>query len=94
MISSASWISGRLPWTTCRDVDRILGLGASRVEWSSRPADADYVILADPGGNRFCLVDTAGRYRVSTRLVTAAGASPGVPADTRGLDEGMHAEED
>jgi hypothetical protein len=25
-----------------------------------RPADADYVILADPEGNRFCVVDTAG----------------------------------
>jgi catechol 2,3-dioxygenase-like lactoylglutathione lyase family enzyme len=44
-----------------RDVDRLLRLGASRVEWSKRPADADYVILADPEGNRFCVVDTAGR---------------------------------
>jgi catechol 2,3-dioxygenase-like lactoylglutathione lyase family enzyme len=43
-----------------RDVDRLLRLGASRVEWSKRPADADYVILADPEGNRFCVVDTAG----------------------------------
>ena len=43
-----------------RDVERLLGLGASRVEWSGRPADADYVILADPEGNRFCVVDTAG----------------------------------
>lgn len=44
-----------------RDVDRLLRLGASRVEWSKRPPDADYVILADPEGNRFCVVDTAGR---------------------------------
>jgi catechol 2,3-dioxygenase-like lactoylglutathione lyase family enzyme len=44
-----------------RDVDRLVRLGASRVEWSKRPADADYVILADPEGNRFCVVDTAGR---------------------------------
>ena len=43
-----------------REVDRLLHLGASRVEWSKRPADADYVILADPEGNRFCVVDTAG----------------------------------
>ena len=43
-----------------RDVERLLGLGASRVEWSKRPADADYVILADPEGNRFCVVDSAG----------------------------------
>lgn len=42
------------------EVQRLLALGASRVEWSKQPADADYVILADPEGNRFCVVDTAG----------------------------------
>ena len=42
------------------EVERLLALGANRVEWSKRPADADYVILADPEGNRFCVVDTAG----------------------------------
>ena len=41
-------------------MQRLLALGATRVEWSKRPADADYVILADPEGNRFCVVDTAG----------------------------------
>lgn len=40
------------------EVERLVGLGASRVEWKRRPADADYVILADPEGNRFCVVDT------------------------------------
>ena len=40
------------------EVQRLLALGATRVEWSKRPADADYVILADPEGNRFCVVDT------------------------------------
>ena len=43
------------------EVQRLLELGATRVEWSKRPADADYVILADPEGNRFCVVDTAGQ---------------------------------
>jgi catechol 2,3-dioxygenase-like lactoylglutathione lyase family enzyme len=42
-----------------RDVDRLLSLGATRVEWSKRPPDADYIILADPEGNRFCVVDAA-----------------------------------
>jgi catechol 2,3-dioxygenase-like lactoylglutathione lyase family enzyme len=42
------------------EVERLVGLGASRVEWSRRPADADYVILADPEGNRFCVVDASG----------------------------------
>jgi catechol 2,3-dioxygenase-like lactoylglutathione lyase family enzyme len=40
------------------EVARLLGLGATEIHWSKRPADADYVILADPEGNRFCVVDT------------------------------------
>ena len=39
------------------EVKRLIGLGASEVHWSKRPPDADYVILADPEGNRFCVVD-------------------------------------
>jgi hypothetical protein len=39
-------------------VDRLLALGATRVERNRRPADADYVILADPEGNRFCVIDS------------------------------------
>jgi predicted enzyme related to lactoylglutathione lyase len=39
------------------EVARLLGLGAIEVHWEKRPADADYVILADPEGNRFCVVD-------------------------------------
>jgi hypothetical protein len=27
------------------------------VHWDKLPPDADYVILADPEGNRFCVVD-------------------------------------
>ena len=39
------------------EVQRLLGLGATEVHWDKRPPDADYVILADPEGNRFCVVD-------------------------------------
>jgi hypothetical protein len=39
------------------EVERLLALGATEVRWDKRPADADYVILADPEGNRFCVVD-------------------------------------
>ena len=39
------------------EVRRLIGLGASEVHWDRRPPDADYVILADPEGNRFCVVD-------------------------------------
>jgi predicted enzyme related to lactoylglutathione lyase len=40
------------------EVKRLIALGATEVHWDKRPADADYVILADPEGNRFCVVDT------------------------------------
>lgn len=38
------------------EVERLISLGATRVHWAKRPPDADYVILADPEGNRFCVV--------------------------------------
>jgi catechol 2,3-dioxygenase-like lactoylglutathione lyase family enzyme len=40
------------------EVKRLIGLGATEVHWDRRPPDADYVILADPEGNRFCVIDT------------------------------------
>ena len=39
------------------EVERLIGLGATEVHWDKRPPDADYVILADPEGNRFCVID-------------------------------------
>jgi catechol 2,3-dioxygenase-like lactoylglutathione lyase family enzyme len=39
------------------EVQRLIGLGATEVHWDKRPADADYVIMADPEGNRFCVID-------------------------------------
>ena len=41
------------------EVRRLLALGATEVHWDKRPPDADYVILADPEGNRFCVVDAS-----------------------------------
>ena len=41
------------------EVRRLIGLGATEVHWDRQPPDADYVILADPEGNRFCVVDVA-----------------------------------
>ena len=41
-----------------REVKRLIALGATEIHWDKRPPDADYVILADPEGNRFCVVDT------------------------------------
>ena len=42
------------------EVERLKSLGATEVHWDKRPADADYVIMADPEGNRFCVVDVSG----------------------------------
>ena len=39
------------------EAERLLSLGAERVEWDSYPDDPDFVVLADPAGNRFCIVD-------------------------------------
>ncbi len=43
------------------EVRRLLALGAREVRWERRPPDADYVILEDPEGNRFCVVDAGPR---------------------------------
>jgi catechol 2,3-dioxygenase-like lactoylglutathione lyase family enzyme len=39
------------------EVARLVSLGAERVDWDSYPEDPDFVVLADPDGNRFCVVD-------------------------------------
>jgi predicted enzyme related to lactoylglutathione lyase len=41
------------------EVQRLTDLGATEVHWDGRPANADYVILADPEGNRFCVIDAS-----------------------------------
>ena len=39
------------------EVDRLLGLGATDPKWDRYPPDPDFVVLADPDGNLFCVVD-------------------------------------
>jgi len=41
---------------------RLVALGAVRVDWDSYPDDPDFVVLADPDGNRFCIVDLGHDY--------------------------------
>ena len=53
------------------EVARLEALGAEVVPWDGRPDDADYVIMQDPEGNRFCVIDAAGwpsfeRHRPTT----------------------------
>jgi len=38
------------------EIERLIGLGAQRVDWRYPPG-ADYVVLADPDGNKFCVVE-------------------------------------
>ncbi|GAA1891258.1 VOC family protein [Streptantibioticus ferralitis] len=40
------------------EVERLVSLGAERVDWDLYPDDPDFVVLADPEGNRFCVIDT------------------------------------
>ncbi|RDV46300.1 VOC family protein [Leifsonia sp. ku-ls] len=42
------------------EVARLRSLGASPVEWEYENG-ADYVVLADPDGNRFCVVEAGER---------------------------------
>jgi len=39
------------------EADRLVSLGAKRVDWDLYPANPDFVVLADPDDNRFCVVD-------------------------------------
>ena len=39
------------------EAERLVSLGAQRVDWDSYPEDPDFVVLADTEGNRFCIVD-------------------------------------
>jgi hypothetical protein len=41
------------------EVERLVALGAQRVDWDSYPPDADFIVLADTEGNRFCVIDTS-----------------------------------
>lgn len=39
------------------EADRLVSLGARRADWDSYPDDPDFIVLEDPDGNRFCIVD-------------------------------------
>lgn len=42
------------------EVERLVVLGAQRVDWHYPSEPHDFVVLADPDGNRFCVIDTTG----------------------------------
>lgn len=39
------------------EVERLIALGARAVAWDLYPPDPDFVVLADPDDNLFCVVD-------------------------------------
>jgi len=39
-----------------QEVDRLITLGARKIDWENQPTNSDYVILEDPEGNRFCVI--------------------------------------
>lgn len=41
------------------EIERLIGLGATRVDWDLYPDDPDFVVMADTEGNRFCVIDTS-----------------------------------
>lgn len=43
------------------EVRRLLDLGAQEVDWDDYPEGADWVVLADTEGNRFCVVQVGPR---------------------------------
>jgi catechol 2,3-dioxygenase-like lactoylglutathione lyase family enzyme len=40
------------------EVERLISLGATKVDWEY-PDGADFIVLADPDGELFCVINTA-----------------------------------
>lgn len=41
---------------------RLVSLGARRIGWDKYPDDPDFIVLEDPEGNRFCIVDLSHEH--------------------------------
>lgn len=51
-------------------VKRALGLGARHVDIGQRP-DEPHIVLADPEGNEFCVIESGNRFLANTDLIGA-----------------------
>ena len=40
------------------EIERLISLGATRVDWDRYPENPDFVVMADTEGNIFCVIDT------------------------------------
>lgn len=44
------------PAEQATEVERLVALGATRLDWDRYPPNPDFVVLGDPDGNPFCVV--------------------------------------
>lgn len=44
------------------EIERLVSLGARHIDWDGYPEGADYVVLEDTEGNRFCVVNAPGWF--------------------------------
>ena len=42
-------------------VERLITLGATRADEWPYPDDADFIVMRDPDGDEFCIIDHPGR---------------------------------
>lgn len=45
------------------EIARLISLGAREVNWDSYPEDADFVVLQDPDGNKFCVIQKESTWK-------------------------------
>ncbi|MGW5760968.1 VOC family protein [Streptomyces tendae] len=57
-------------------VRRLIGLGARTVDWDLYPPEPDFVVLADPDDNVFCVVDLSHAPSGDDRPALRDGARP------------------
>jgi len=50
------------------EVARLISLGATTVDWDRYPPNPDFIVLADPEGNRFCVIDTSYEGSAATSM--------------------------
>ncbi len=59
------------------EVRRLVGLGAREVgAWDGYTEHSDFVVLEDPEGNRFCVIDTSGQAGVTDQPGDVARTNP------------------
>ncbi|WP_020500212.1 VOC family protein [Sciscionella marina] len=67
------------------EVERLIGLGATKLDWDLYPATPDFVVLSDPDDNAFCVVDLSQAPSQAPGQIQAERTTPvGGPPDGQG----------